>query len=238
MFSRALASCSKLLGFGPKPSDTEEDRRAWGRASCERETVCRPASGASAWFPIRVRNISQGGIGLETNRRLPPGLLLSIALPDEPGEGQAHVLACVVRCSSLPQQGFSVGCTFAAVLSDADLARFVARRAKPECEDQRQWLRFPCKAMAFLQMVRGQAQAPVKAGKVRDISAGGLAIEVDAALQVGDLLQVDVIRDDETLFSTLASVVRASTEPDGQHVVGCNFIGELPEDRLARIMAE
>ena len=237
MFSRALATWGKLLGFGPKPDAVEEDRRAWGRAPCQRETSCRPASGpAGVWHPVRVRNISQGGIGLETPRPFTPGVLLCIALPDEPGQEEAQVLACVVRCESLPQGRFSVGCAFAAILSDADLARFGARQARPEDDDQRQWVRFPCRATAFLQMVRGQQQAQVKAGRVRDISAGGLALETDTLLHVGDLLQVDLIRDDETLFSTLASVVRASTEPDGQHVIGCNFIRELPEDRLARIM--
>ncbi|MBY0230144.1 MAG: PilZ domain-containing protein, partial [Gemmataceae bacterium] len=69
-------------------------------------------------------------------------------------------------------------------------------------------------------------------------SAGGLALEVDALLQVGDLLQVELSCGGEPVFITLASVVRAGTEPGGQHVIGCNFIGELPEDKLARLLGE
>lgn len=166
-----------------------------------------------------------------------PGALISIALPG-PVEGRAaEVLACVVRCDEMAAGRFAVGCTFAAVLPDEDLARFGARQAKAGEGDKRQWERFSCKAHAFILPVRGERTAQVKAAVVRDISAGGIAVEADAEVQVGDLVQIDLVRDDETLFSTLASVVRLEKgQIPGRWFIGANFIGELPEDRLARIM--
>ncbi len=236
MFARALASWGRLLGFGPAEGADEEERRAWGRAPCDVPTRVRPASAASAaWEDVRVRNVSQGGIGLQCPSAHTPGSLLSITVP---GAGEdAEVLACVVRCDTLSTGDYSVGCTFAAVLDDHDLARFGARRAPGDGDDKRSWKRFPCKAHAFIQKVRAREPAPVRAAVVNDISAGGLAVEAEGDLQVGDLVQIDLIRDDETLFSTLASVVRVGAgHAAGRRLVGANFIGELPEDRLARLM--
>jgi len=235
MFARALASWGKLLGFGPAQGPDEDERRAWGRAPCDVPTRVQAASAPGGeWHAVRVRNVSQGGIGLQSPLGFTPGALLSVAVP---GDAGAEVLACVVRCDTLTAGGFSVGCTFAAVLNDDDLARFGARRAPASDDDKRTWQRFPCKAQAFVQRVRPRESELVRAGVVRDISAGGLAVEAEGPLHVGDLVQIDLIRDDETLFSTLASVVRVGPDPaTGRRVVGANFIGELPEDRLARLM--
>jgi hypothetical protein len=233
MFTRALQAWGRMLGFGSASGSSEEERRAWGRSPCDVPTRIRPASGAEAtWSNVRVRNVSQGGIGLQADTPYTPGSLLSVRVPGD----EAEVLACVVRCDSL-STGYSVGCTFAAVLDDADLARFGARRAPAGEGDQRLWRRFPCKAQAFLQKVRDRGSAPVRAAVVRDISAGGIAVEAEADLQVGDLVQIDLIRDDEALFCTLASVVRIGPAEEGQgRLIGANFIGELSEERLALLL--
>jgi hypothetical protein len=186
-----------------------------------------------------VRNISAGGIGMEMTCSFTPGALVSIALPASAEEGHpTEVLACVVRCDEMTEGRFAVGCTFAAVLPEEDLALFGAKQVKTGDGDKRQWERYPCKAHAFLMPVHAERPAPVKPAVMRDISAGGIAVEADADVQVGDLVQIDVVRDDETLYSTLASVVRVERgHASGRAFIGANFIGELPEDKLARIMA-
>lgn len=234
MFAQALAACGRLLGLGPKQAGVEDDRRAWGRAHCDMRTRVRPAAGA-IWQPATVANISQGGIGLLLPTGFTPGALVGIAVPGP--DDTAEVLACVVRCDRLEDGTHSVGCTFAAILSDEDLARFGARQAQAGPDDQRLWERFPCKAQAFLQRTRPHESPAVRAAVVRDISAGGIAVEADSDLHVGDLVQIDIVRDDETLFTTLASITRVSLDQlSGRHVIGANFIGELPEDCLARMM--
>ena len=74
-------------------------------------------------------------------------------------------------------------------------------------------------------------------GEARDAMEKQLnAMPMLAAEEIAEAVY-DLIRDDETLFSTLASVVRSGPDPaTGRRVVGANFIGELPEDLLARLM--
>jgi hypothetical protein len=240
MFSRALEAWGRWLGLGQPKTREEEDRRAWGRANCDIQTNARPAGGLpDDWRAARVRNISAGGIGMEMACSFTPGVLMSVALPANPEKGMpTEVLACVVRCDEMSEGRYAVGCTFAAVLPEADLALFGAKQVKAGEGDKRQWERFPCKAHAFLMPVHAERPAPVKPAVMRDISASGIAVESDADVQVGDLVQIDVVRDDETLYSTLASVVRVERgHAPARAYIGANFIGELPEEKLARIMA-
>jgi hypothetical protein len=55
-------------------------------------------------------------------------------------------------------------------------------------------------------------------------------------LQVGDLLNVDLSRDDAVLLTILASVVRAAAGAEGGRVVGCNFIRELSEQQVQALL--
>lgn len=232
---QALASVGRLLGLaGPQLADDEE-RRAWGRVRCDTELTCRPTAGGAAPLPARARDISPGGISLTLGRAFQPGELLSITLPGG-GPGQTEeVLGCVVRCGEL-DGAFAVACTFAAHLDDADLQRFGARRQRAEPTDQRSWARFACQARAAFQVVRGGEASATWQAAVLNISASGVALQVPLALHVGDLLSVELRRDDQPVLVTLASVVRVATELAGERLVGCNFIRELPEETIAALL--
>jgi len=52
---------------------------------------------------------------------------------------------------------------------------------------------------------------------------------------VGELLSLELRRDGEAL-TTLASVVRTTTAPDGTRVVGCNFIRELTDEQVLALL--
>jgi hypothetical protein len=228
MFSRAFSSVGRLLGLG-QPRDPDEERRVWGRLECDIETSIEPASGGAESFPLpaRVRNISRGGINLTVGCPFEPGSLVSVRLPVE---GGTEVLACVVRCE---QDGrvWGLGCTFSAQLSDEDLRSLGARREKSVPPDLRSWVRYPCRARATYRVVRNQTEGTAE---VLNISASGIALRPDGMLHVGDMVSLE-LGHDSTLLTTLASVVRTATAPDGSHVVGCNFIGELPEEQVAAL---
>jgi hypothetical protein len=84
-------------------------------------------------------------------------------------------------------------------------------------------------------VVRTPVPTPLSEAQVRDISAGGISLEVSEGLGVGDLLSVDLFREDEFLLTTLASIVRTEVGPGGVRLVGCNFIRELSEELLERL---
>src|SRR5262245_3518468 len=228
---RALSSVGRLLGLGQGPSPDAEERRLWGRSPCDVEVTCRGTSGNREPQAARVRNISCGGIKLTLARAFHPGELISVVLPASARGGTEEVLACVVRCEELEDGRYELGCTFAAQLQEDDLQRFGARRERALPPDQRVWARFPCHARVVFQLVRGAESAATWQADVLNISASGVAMQVPVALNIGDLLSVELRRDDQPVLVTLASVVRVSAEPNGERLVGCNFIRELPEER-------
>ena len=140
------------------------------------------------------------------------------------------MLACVVRAEEGEGGAWSVGCTFAAELTEDDLRVFRARRVKAPVTDARAWVRFPCQARATFQVVRAPA-APA-AAEVLNVSASGIGLRAATDLQVGELLSVELRAGDRPALTTLACVVRVTAEPDGTQVLGCNFISELTDDDL------
>jgi hypothetical protein len=233
MLLRALSAWSKLLGFG-RTDPADEERRLWGRISCDVETVCRPAA-LPERLPARVRNVSRNGISLTLGRAFQPGELLSVSLPGSEEQDVSEVLACVVRCD-LTSGVWHLGCTFSTHLGDDEVLRFSAPPALPLPAEQRAWARFPCQARAVVTPLRqGQAQASCPA-TVLNFSASGIALLAPLAWSVGDLLSIELRRGDgPALLTTLASVVR-TTERNGDHLAGCNFIHELPDEQVRLLL--
>jgi len=234
MITKTLQSVGQMLGLVTR--HPEEERRIWGRLRCDHVTNCyvagkTPASG----HEVRVQNLSLGGVGMQSPVAYRPGTLLSLTLPpvaeaSEPTE----VLACVVRCDPVGEQ-YELGCTFAAVLEEDDLARFGARKQPAEPTDQRKWVRYECRAEANYQVVRSPEPGLLVPAKVRNLSAGGISLQVDEPLHVGDLLSLELLRDGEVLLTTLASVVRTEQTPEGKRLIGCNFLRELDPAILAQL---
>src|SRR5262245_16136673 len=228
MFSRAFSGWGRLIGLGQSAnSNEEEERRLWGRITCDVETTCQSASEADP--PVlsgRLRNISRGGLNLRVSQSFEPGSLLSVALPV--GEG-TEILACVVRCEQVEVGLWELGCTFAAQLSDEDLQHFGARREKAVPPDQRTWVRFACAAGAAYRVVRTGRDS---IAAVLNISASGIALRPEESLRVGELLNLELSRDGRPVLTTLASVVRTAKAPGGERIVGCNFIRELTEEQV------
>ena len=233
MLARALSSCGRLLGLWQPARPAEEERRAFGRLACEVETTCQPVGREpDGAFVARVKNVSRGGLCLTAARPARPGGLLSVSLPARAGEGPPEVLACVVRCDETSADRWELGYTFATPLSGDDLERFAPADARIEKRGQP---RFDCAAQVTYQVVN--SPRPAAAATVLNISGGGVALRVREPLAVGDLLSVELRREGVAPLTALASVVRTAVEADGERVVGCNFIHELPEEQIARLLA-
>lgn len=233
MLGRTISSWSKLLGLG-QTAEVEEDRRAFGRVPCDIETVCLPAGrNLSDLVQVRVKNVSRGGICLVAPRAFRAGELLSVSLPD-PQEPVSELLACVVRCDSAGDGRWELGCTFAQSLTDDDLRRFGARHSGQT--EQRNWVRFTCHARAAYQIVRTPEPTTWTPAEVLNISCGGIALQVQEALTVGDLLSVELSRTGVAGLTALASIVRTTVLGEGKRLIGCNFIHELPESQMAKLL--
>jgi hypothetical protein len=236
MLSRAISTWGRLLGLGRGP-ETEEERRAHGRILCDLETTCQPA-GRDQGDPVtvRVRNVSRSGAFLLAPHPFRSGELVSVSLPGAADGADAAVLACVVRCDRAADSQWEVGCNFSSMLADADLDRFAPRREPVAPPELRGWVRFVCEAKVAYQVVGAPEPAAWTSAAVVNISGGGVALQVTEPLAVGELLNVELRREGVPVLTALASVVRSAVEPNGERLVGCNFIHELPEDQVAALL--
>jgi hypothetical protein len=237
MLMRVFSSWGKLFGLGTAFPKVEEERRAWGRIPCNVETTCAAAkSGPSRRVPARVRNVSRTGINLELPIAYEPGEMLSVLLPGGDADEACELLACVTRCESAAEGAHKTACTFATHLTNDEMSRFGGLKSQESDSDQRVWARFPCPAQAVFKVV-GEEETAHSQGLVLNISASGIAMQVLTPRMVGELLSIELWRgEDRQVVNTLASIVRTTVERDGQRIVGCNFIHELTEEQVRRLL--
>jgi c-di-GMP-binding flagellar brake protein YcgR len=213
---------------------TGDERRVWIRYPANVETTYRRATDSEETTRLSalLRNISQGGISLQVRHEFKVGDLLSVDLPGPDDKTTLTVLACVIHV--VPHGGgeWTLGCNFSRELSDEDLQAFGARRVKHDSDDQRTWMRFACDVQAVCQVVTAPEQGRWPA-QVLNISASGVGLLVDRAIETGTLLSVDLHSATGPGARTiLACVVHVSTQPEGEWALGCNFIRALSEEDL------
>jgi hypothetical protein len=234
MFERAIATWGRLFGWGQETS-VEEDRRVWQRQPCDIDTVCQRAGDPDATpLRVRVRNVSVGGIRFLVEQSFDLGELLGVVLPGAGREAPTSVLACVVRVDDEGGGRWTLGCTFSDELTEDDLNRFAP--GSPRVAEQRAWERYPSHAHATYQRVN-DAVPGTRTARVRNLSISGVALEADAPLPVGELLNVE-LRDDagSLIVAALACVVRVTGRPGGDWLFGCNFMSELSEEQLRTLV--
>jgi hypothetical protein len=222
-----------LFGQGRGTARAEDERRVRVRYPCSLPTTLSEAHSSDAEsITGRVQNVSRSGIRLLVARRYVPGELVSVELPaGQTGESTA-VLACVIHCQPQPEGLSSLGCSFLSELSDDDLLVLGARRIRPTPPDQRAWRRFPCRPEARYHPVRTPA-VPDRPIEVVDLSSGGVALRTTDPIHLGDVLELAFQYGDKPAITTLASVVRITRDrPDGFHLLGCAFIGELNDREI------
>ncbi len=204
------------------------------RHPADLRTQVAPA-GDEGGFPARIRDLSRGGLKLLADRPFDPGDLVTVGLPDANGAPNLTVLACVVHCQALGPKQWAVGCNFSQELSEAELRAFGAARARPTPPDLRAWERSPCDVRAVCQTVSGAE--PPWAAQVLNVSPAGMALAVEREVSNGALLSAVLHgpHGGEPL-TILACVVHVSERAGGGRMLGCNFIRELSEDDLRRLL--
>src|SRR5712692_4801397 len=99
------------------------DRRAWARHTCSLNAFCRQLGDNTrlAW-PAYVRNVSIGGLCLQSSRPYEPSTFLAL----EPGDGATVPwptrLVCVLHARRLGANGdWTLGCAFVSRITDQQL---------------------------------------------------------------------------------------------------------------------
>jgi hypothetical protein len=241
MFARTLSSLGQAVGWSKKSPETSEavetDRRVWVRYPCDVEASFQPANlPDSQRLSAQVRNISRGGINLMLSCPVEIGAFLSVELPTASARATSTVLAYVARVTPATEGEWSIGCSFASELSDSDLEPFGARKLKSEAQDERTWVRFPCQARATYQPVK-TPETPAAPAEVLNISAGGAALLVTAPVELGTLLNLELLDESgQFRLCLLACVVRLSGQGGLDWVLGCNLIRELSHRELTALL--
>ena len=116
--SRFLSNLpEKLLSQSP------EDRRVFVRRLCKLDATCQPVSQdrSEERWPARIRDLSQGGVGLFLNRRFEIGTLLIMELPTADGDSPHLFLVRVVRLVTLAPDKWFLGCTLNPEIDNEDV---------------------------------------------------------------------------------------------------------------------
>jgi hypothetical protein len=242
MFEQTVSLWRRLTGRGqqaPKSAGglPDDERRVWVRHPSNVETLFAPAGTPEEEFQsARIRDVSQGGVNLLVPCAYEPGELLTVSLPSSEGHAPLTVLACVVHCHKLAEGEYALGCNFSQELSEEDLRAFGAHKVRPSApDDGRNWTRFACNVTAVCQTASAEPSAPWTA-RLSNISANGMGLLVDHDIPTGTLLSAELRGQQRGSLTILACVVHATVQPDGQRVVGCNFIRELTEADLKALI--
>jgi hypothetical protein len=243
MFARTFSFWQRLVrrpqtaAVAAGGTATEDERRLWIRYPADLKTCVQPADHPGEdRTAARIRDISRGGANLLLDRPYRPGQMidLQLPLPDE-SDRVLHLLACVVRSKEEANGQCSVGCVFSRELSDEDLFQFGASRVRHAPEDQRTWVRFPCRLTATFDRI-GDPEGRTHDAEVIDISASGIGLGVTAEIDVGFLVNLRVVGKEDHEKTLIACVVHVAELGDGRWHLGCNFIRELNEAALQELL--
>ncbi len=110
--------------------------------------------------------------------------------------------------------------------------------AEPPGTERRAQVRHVCQLPQLCRPAGIAAAAEIWSGWVRDLSVGGLRVQLSRRFEPGTLLAVEIAgADRDDVRRLLARVVRAAPEPDGQWGLGCSFISDLSEGALRALLA-
>jgi PilZ domain len=105
------ATAASVVPFG---------RRQAVRHASEMTLLCHPATAAEGThLPVRVRDVSVGGIGLLSQHFFEPGTLLELERPD------LRMLSCVRHIRRQGAHAWILGCSFIRDLSEREVQVFL-----------------------------------------------------------------------------------------------------------------
>jgi hypothetical protein len=101
--------------------------------------------------------------------------------------------------------------------------------------ERRASLRHPCDLESACQpLTASSIQWP---GRIRNLSAGGIGINLARSFEPGTVLAIDIRSRDQRVETLTARVVHARLQDDGSWILGCAFANPLSEEDLKALLA-
>lgn len=216
-----------------------DERRAVVRYRSALPVPWHPAGKAPPVFEARIRDISIFGIGLVVEQSLEMSGLLELELRSPRQEVVRTLLARVVHVEPVTGGGtWIVGCAFVEELSEEDMRPFQAERQRAHEQDSRRWVRFPCN-LETVCYTCDTAPGERRAGRILNVSAGGLGLLLRCEFAVGTLLHVDLPPELGQLENgLLVRVVRVLEHSPGNWFLGCEFAHQLALEELKALVSK
>jgi hypothetical protein len=102
--------------------------------------------------------------------------------------------------------------------------------------ERRAWVRQPCELDSLCKPLAGGSSLQWL-GKIRDLSAGGIALNLSRRFGSGTVLTIDMHSRDKRVVQTLtARVVHSTLQEDGSWLIGCAFTSPLNEEDLKALL--
>ena len=102
--------------------------------------------------------------------------------------------------------------------------------------ERRCWVRYPCNQAAF-SLSLSPPEYIFWTARARDISRGGLSLDLSQRFDPGTILAVKVLSTNQTSAHALTvRVIHIREQEAGSWRVGCEFIDELSDDDLHAIL--
>ncbi len=98
-------------------------------------------------------------------------------------------------------------------------------------EDRRVWARFDTELQVQVQSADAGKHAKMPA-VMRDLSLGGANLTLDASIEPGHMIRLEIPGNDGAIRTVLACVVRSNQQADRSWSIGCVFSRELTNDDL------
>jgi hypothetical protein len=193
--------------------------------------VPRPVEPEAPW-QARLRDVSAYGLALMLPHPVEPSTVLTADL-ESPERGVVrNVLARVVHVTAREPGQWVVGCALISELSDEDLRRFHAERARPAATDCRAWVRFPCNLETVCYSV-DTAPGEQLPARILNVSAGGVGLLVPCQFDSKTLLNLQLPpRPPQPGRQVLVRVVHARPFGNGDWFLGCEFADRLTDAEL------
>jgi c-di-GMP-binding flagellar brake protein YcgR len=214
-------------------AEIQDERRVWVRHPCDRPTQYAPDPDEPPQS-ARILDISPGGAKIVVGQDHEAGSLISLELPGADGKTVCAALACVVHARQVGADEWVLGCSFSKELEQEQLGAFGIGTG---AADKRSSPRFTANLTATVQLTNSYDLTRWPA-KVLNLSAGGIALAVERDIPNGTLLTADLVgANGQTLETILICVVHITTREDGTQRLGCNFIRELEESDLRKLLS-
>ena len=109
-----------------RPHPGGEDRRKSVRYPCGPQTGANLGNVEGDTWPVRVRDLSAGGVSLVTRRRVEPQRLVMVDLRNKTQNVVCKVPARVIYVITPPGGDFIIGCAFTRELSAEEVQKLLS----------------------------------------------------------------------------------------------------------------